>query len=251
MEFLTNFVSQVTAHLGAVDYAAISSAIVTIVAVLEKLFDVDFVGRKIFRMIWSGVSFFMRRLFGPEFEKLKTFIHLGEKINELVAKSDARDATLQTIKNEVTMNGGSSMKDAVMRLLRHDDEKYALIDEIRGSVQVVNLRLDIVDEDDQRMQFRLSPSGECLMIDPAFLRFFGYVKEDLLGAYWERCVASRSLEVVRTKWQQALEKHLKYHNEQYLVDSDGREHLCRVRGYPMTEDGTFTGFFGTVEVIGE
>jgi PAS domain S-box-containing protein len=114
----------------------------------------------------------------------------------------------------------------------------------------LSIRMDIADEADNRMSFKLDADKACVYISENFLRFFGYTPNDILGSDWEFCIDEKHRRIVRTKWKEAFKFHKPYRNDQIIVDSDAKRHLCLVRRIPReNKDDELTGFFGTVEVL--
>lgn len=265
-EFLSSSWVTITTIAAAVVVAA--SGLVVLTSLLEKAFNVEFIGLRTMRLAWRIVKFFGRWAcmpVRPYMDEVRDFamrgVHIEEKLTALVEKSNERDiernvrfdsleTSLFNIEKEVTLNGGGSIKDAVTRLVRHDGGTWDIMVELRESARLTNLRLDILDESDKRLHFRMSAGLECTSISSTFLRFFGYTEQDMIGTDWEFCIADRSRAEVNMKWQRSVQKRVQYRNEQFIVDSDGKEYRCLVRGYPVNDvDGQFSGFYGTVEVI--
>ena len=265
METLTAFF----AYLQAAEILSILGGVIVVLTVLEKGFNFEFIGRRIFRLLWRVVKFFGNwalHPFKPYIKEFRDFTLRGEqieqKLNDIAEKAEERDQrrseeysklhhSVAHIEKEVTLNGGGSIKDAVTRLVRHDAGTWEILVELRDTSRITNLRLDLTDEADKRMSFRISPLLECTKISDTFLRFFGYTENDVLGTDWEFCISDRCRDEVAARWRRAAERRTPYRNEhQILVDSDGKEYKCLVRGFPTNNvDGEFDGFYGTVEVI--
>lgn len=253
--------------LGDLGIPAALTLILLVSTFLEKMFNVKLIGRIFFSFIGKIILFFFKWFmtpFKPYIESLQNFVNHSERLEnrflELTAKDSEREEkrdkqfttifeALGAIRNEVTLNGGKSLKDSVIRLEKHNNHKWEVIQEVREFMRIANLRLDIADEADKRMTFRLNPQGTCYMVSDMFLRFFGYTAHDIIGTDWEFCIAERSLGEVRSKWIKAFEKRQPYRCDQFIIDSDGVEHYCRVHGYPMVVDNELRWFFGTVEVL--
>lgn len=275
----SNYLSQlwawITSYVGdAGGVLAIIAAAIIFLTFLEKGFGVELLGRRVFRaagriikFFWNWVIFPIRPTIVSVKAVLKHGTRLDKSFNKLIKVGEERDArqqvrfdTLQgcvnsatakieNIEKEFRCNGGESLKDKVVRLVRHNEEQWHILDEVLEFVGVTSLRLDIADEARKCMTFRLGPCGECTAISPMFLRFFGYTDKDILGSDWEFCIAKQSIADVQDRWRKAYTKKTHYRNDQFIVDSDGKEHYCRVQGYPMCKDNDLQGFYGTVEVL--
>lgn len=271
---MTEYLSQLWAWLSAYNILEIAGAFIVVTTLLEKGFNVEFVGRRLFRLIGRIFGFFFGWFltpFKPAIASVKEFIHHSERLEkrflEITENDQLREQkrdeqfteqnkilvhvekSITTIKNEVTLNGGKSMKDAVIRLVKHDAEKWEMMQEIREHMRLTSLRLDIADEADKRMTFRLDGKGDCVQISAMFLRFFGYTEKDMLGSDWEFCIAKQSMDEVQKKWKRSIARREHYRNDQFIIDSDGKEHYCRVEGHPMVVDDELLYFHGTVIVL--
>lgn len=262
-----DLISSLWVWLGDLGIPAALTLILLVSTFLEKIFNVKLIGRWFFSLIGKIILFFFNWFmtpFKPYVKSLQDFVNHSERLEdrfkEISAKDEEREAkrdnqfttifnTLGDIKNEVTLNGGKSLKDSVIRLEKHNDQKWEVLHEVREFMRIANLRLDIADEADKRMTFRLNTSGTCFMVSDMFLRFFGYTLHDMVGSDWEFCIAERSLVEVRDKWKKAFARKQPYRCDQFIIDSDGVEHYCRVKGYPMVVDGELLWFFGTVEIL--
>ena len=269
-----NSFAQLWDWLSAYDILGILAALTVISAFFEHVFHVRFVGRAVFGLIGRVLYFFLdwaATPFKPTYRLIHQYVHhaahLEDRLDKMVqetvlreerqsARFDNQDKILadltrgmDIVKSEVTLNGGGSIKDAVNRLVIQDERRFKMLTVIQDNVRLNTLRLDISDEADKRMTFRLSPKGDLVEVSPVFLRFFGYAESDLLGSDWDFCIGRRSLLDVRDKWARAIDKKQHYRNDQFIVDSDGGEHYCRVEGYPMIEDGELQYFHGTVVAL--
>ncbi len=271
---MSEIISQLWAWLHAWNILEIAAASIVVMTLLEKAFDVEFLGRRIFRLIGRLLRFFCNWIIWPVKPKIaavKAVLEHGDRLDkslkqiietdkereerrtgqfeELRKEITGLKESAKNVESELTLNGGKSMKDQVMRLVKHDEEKWHILEEVLEFVGLTSLRLDIADEARKCMTFRLSATGEYISISAMFLRFFGYTEKDVIGSDWEFCIAKQSIVDVQEHWRKAITKRQHYRRDQFIVDSDGKEHYCRVQGYPMTKNGEFQGFYGTFEVL--
>lgn len=249
-------------------WAAILSLCAVLTAILgvaEKITQRNFIGRRIFHLIWTIIRFFGKWFFmpfAPQLIKLKEAAFVGyntsHKVDILLQKGDERDVhiaefkdTLVNITKEFRTNGGTSIKDDVNTLLESDKEKLHILHGLRNSVELNTMRINIIDDDTGRMSYRMNENLEITEISSTFLRSFGWTEDDIIGGDWDLYIAERSKTTVQSKWQKALKKKTEYSNHQYLLDSDGKEIFCKVHGYPRFLDGKFTDYYGTIEIIKE
>jgi PAS domain-containing protein len=65
--------------------------------------------------------------------------------------------------------------------------------------------MEITDESDNRLSFKLGTDKTCTYISENFLRFFGYTERDILGSDWEFCLPPKYRPGVRSVWKRAHE----------------------------------------------
>ncbi len=227
----------------------IVTALLFIAGAIEKLFDKKYVGTWFCAKLWQLIRFFWKWFmtpFRPVVERLKRNEQLEEIKN-----------SLDIIQKEVTPNGGGSIKDIVGQLKEQNEElkqqgneRWHVMMGVYDFTKELSVRMDIADESANRMSFKLDKDKSCIYVSENFLRFFGYTPNDVLGSTWEFCLSPKEVRSVRAKWKTAFETRKQFHNEQFIIDSDAKKHLCLVRGIPLeNKDKIFIGFFGTVEVL--
>lgn len=258
--------SQFWSDLSNWDLVGIIGGVLLFSTVFEKLFNIEFIGRRICRGVWKITRVVCKRLVTQdEIDSAKEYLFGSHRIEAKLEKMSVEAAdhdsrrtdeyadiinSLSAVEKEITLNGGGSIKDAVVRLLRHNEEKWSLISVMHSIQTRMLIRLDILDAVDGRMTFELSSDLAVTKISPSFLRKFGWTERDIIGTDWEFCIGKRSLDDVKFRWERSVRKHTTYQNEQWILDSDQVEHFCSVRGYPMEDEtGALLGFFGTVEMI--
>lgn len=240
--------------------------IVLLASFLEKVFDFEFFGRRLFRLLWRMVKFFLDWFlmpFKPRIDACKALLFAGKELEkrflEFLESEKQKNEQLREIgdvvgqiKKEVTFNGGGSIKDAVFKLTGSDERKWKILNELRDCANLNSLRLDIADESDKRMSFKMDDGKRCTFISESFLRFFGFTERDMMGLDWDFCISPKCVRQVHKAWRTAYERRAPYRFDQIIVDSDGEEHRCLVRGFPLlSASGELTGYYGTVEILDE
>jgi PAS domain S-box-containing protein len=157
--------------------------------------------------------------------------------------------TVEKIKHEVEFNDGSSLKDAVHRQIDATTQNHLLLELLQSQIALVNIRIEILDASNPQMLFRLSADLECIFINEAFLKFFGWLESDIKGFGWDVAICENDKDISIKKWKRARELKARYHNEQSLCDREGTEYRCLVRGYPIIENHVLKGFFGIVDLL--
>jgi PAS domain S-box-containing protein len=182
---------------------------------------------------------------------------IEKRIEQALKQDDEQNALLEKIGNsvvnierELRFNGGSTIRDTVEKLKKRDEEKWMILMGLHDFAKELSLRMDITDESDNRMSFKLGTNKACIYVSENFLRFFRYSPNDILGSDWEFCIHPKYRPGARSGWKRAFENKTVYRNEQIIVASDGTEHLCLVKAFPLaSKDGEFRGFYGIVEVL--
>ncbi len=96
-------------NLTFIDWIAYISAILIFISFLEKVFDVDFVGRRVFRLLWKVIKFLGGWLFMPAIPKLA-------KISESL-----------TILRALADKGGELQSQLVEILHLHQNKEVAIV----------------------------------------------------------------------------------------------------------------------------
>jgi PAS domain S-box-containing protein len=201
------------------DVLAAVGIMLVFATLLKEVFGVSVIGKKIYKgapMLWKWI--------------IRNATYRKEMLNRM----DMMLTDIRAVKEQVEYNGGASMKDAVKR--------------IEGLVKFHELRMDILDESNDRMNFRMDDHGACTFINDAFLKFFGYSEKDVLGFSWESIIADEDIEEVREKWDRAIEKANRFYGEYGICDIHGHCHQCVVRAYPICEGPLLKGFYGTIDI---
>ncbi len=240
------------------------TTIATVSSFFEKVAKIQFFSWVSWGGIWKTTKFLWNWAIFPLKPKLesihRTLTKPGEieKQLEQVLKKDEDQNTLlekignsvENIERELRFNGGSTIRDAVEKLKKRDEEKWTVLMGLYDFSKELSLRMDITDESDNRMSFKLGKEKKCTYISENFLRFFGYTDRDILGSDWEFCISPKYRTGVRSGWKKAYEFKSVYRNEQIIIASDASQHLCLVKAFPLnSKDGDFNGFYGVVEIL--
>jgi PAS domain S-box-containing protein len=208
------------------DVLAAIGIFLVIATFLKEFFGVSVIGKKIYKgapLLWKWI--------------MRNATFTKEVLNRL----EEMNTDIKQVKVQVEYNGGASIKDAVRRIEQRQERLYSMI-------ELNNIRLDIHDESNDRMSFRMDSGGAIVFINDAFLKFFGYSEKDVMGFAWESIVNGEDLRHVQEKWERTIEKQSRFYDEHGLCDVDGKCHDCIVRAYPICEGSVLKGFYGTVDI---
>lgn len=203
-------------HLTLSDWGVFITAFVAVLTAVEKMFKVKFIGTLITN-------------------EIITFLRAGKDVKLLTSKIDY-------IKKELTFNGGSTLKNTVVEMKAENKVRIAMLAEIL-------LRMNVADEWDNRMIFKLDEKAECVFINRAFLNHFGWLEKDIVGKNWENVIEPEELQLVTLKWERAIDTKSNYKNEQHILTYDNNSHFCLVQASPILIDGELKGFYGIIEMI--
>ena len=258
------------------DITYVISTLILVAALFEKVFNIEFIGRRVFRLLWSLVKFFAKWILAPiipGYKKVKPTLDLlstfaknapqvekqlselltvkeerTQQINQILDSNKNQDETLskmesflETISKELNFNGGGSVKDTVGSIQKS-------LTELNKANELVRIHLDIEDKLSDRMVFKVNEYGACTFISNSFLNLFGWTEQDMLGDNWLFCIDSKDAETVERKWTHAIKNKTRYYNKQRIKDSHGEAHICIVIAYPVIMENQLTGFRGIVRL---
>jgi len=245
------------------DKAAISTFVLLVLSwFVEIYFDKKFVGRYVFGAGWKALKFFGNWFcmpFRPQITQFTEIFIFARELKPIVTghfeeqkkQTEEFMNNLEFVRKELTVNSGESVKDRIVSLNENLTQTGLILSSLVSSSAIINLRLDIADEADNRMSFLLDENLSCTKISDNFLRRFGYAPRDVIGLDWDFCYPKRNLRQIRAAWREARTKKSQFRETHIIVDSDGREHRCLVRGFPLVESGELNGFYGTIEILEE
>jgi PAS domain S-box-containing protein len=94
---------------------------------------------------------------------------------------------------------------------------------------------------------RADATGRCTFVNEQWCHMTGYASDEMLGYDWSRCVHPDDLVATMSRWEASVREQQPYSNQLRLVRKDGGIRFVTARALPLHgEDGTVTGFIGTV-----
>lgn len=156
---------------------------------------------------------------------------------------------VEEIGKQVEYNGGSSMKDSLRRVEEQIQSVSVQLREVKGQVELNAQMNDFRDMISDKITFKVAPDGSCYRISEAFLRFFGWKDQDVLGYNFENIVHDDDVGEMRMKWQRAIDTQSQFQDEQRIRDVHGKYHRCIVKASPMSKAGVLVKFYGNIEII--
>lgn len=194
----------------------VAAGILALAGVLKEVFGYDTFGKRLFTSI-AGL--------------------LRNMISSQEFRKEVREG-MKAIRAQVETNGGTSLKDSVIRI------------EKRLSLYIA--KQEIYEDASERMLFESDNTGAVIFINDAFLKHFGYTDSDILGFGYEGVVHPGDRKEMREGWEYAIERGSKFTDEQRILNTrTGKYERCCVRAYPISEDGKLSQFAGTIDIINE
>jgi len=155
------------------------------------------------------------------------------------AKKDKRDEVHSMIGNihkELTFNGGSSIKDAVVRIetrLGNIEENHKL------SLNIQKIPFWYSNED-----------GECVYASPELVRVVGHSESDILGNGWAGWIIPEHRERIYDAWEFSVVNSSVFDEYYTFKRADGKRQNVYGLAFHKIVDGIHSGTMGKLEAIG-
>lgn len=140
-------------------------------------------------------------------------------------------AKITRIYQEVTPNGGTSLKDSVHRI-----ETRQLIQEQRQHAYVSHLDVPIFETD---------AVGNCTWINKAYLEFVGASPEEILGTGWLNFIEYEDQAKVAEHWAIAVRDHRAFRLEYEMLTPTGKVKVVSDTTVVRDNAGQLLGYIGT------
>ena len=172
--------------------------------------------------IISGIIVFHKKCAMPLIRNFRIYDETIIKINKIY--------------NELTPNGGTSIKDKINNI----DKKVDIIKQVQH----------VMVADHRNMLFRTDPKGDCVWVNRTYTKTVGKTLFEVLGHGWQNVIAKEYREKVSREWYLAVEEKREFLMETKFINSAGLEIPTRVRSYKMVNSkGEVIGFWGNCEIL--
>jgi PAS domain S-box-containing protein len=177
---------------------------------------------------------FLKPLYGL---LLQPFLTRRKKISEVLDKVEIINLRTETIEHELKTNGGSSVKDAVLRIEKHQDYFSA---KFRHGDHIAKEAL-----------FEFDENGNCTFVNRAMCLLLNVESTELLNRAWINRIEHSMRERVKLEWKDAIENKISLDSRINFIDgSDGEVFQVRLHAQPnIDRNGNLKGFFGHVEIV--
>lgn len=149
------------------------------------------------------------------------------------------------IVSEVRTNGGTSIKDALVR----NEQALARIEAMSHSnVEIQKARMD----NDPQLIFITDSEGNCLWVNRSYSRLSGRGIDELKGSGWINVITPDEREEVKELWYEAAESNREFEMRVTYQDTLGKKFQVDIRSYKMTSpNGETTGYMGAGALVGD
>jgi PAS domain-containing protein len=144
-------------------------------------------------------------------------------------------ARIDRIYQEVTPNGGSSLKDSVNRI-----ETRQLIQEQRQHAYASQLTTPIFETD---------ATGACTWVNKAYLDFVDANPEDVLGHGWINFIAYEDQHRVADSWASAIRDERAFRLEYMMVPPEGPTRVLGETTVIRDNNGAVLGYIGSFTAV--
>jgi len=170
-----------------------------------------------------GVGIFIfKKGIKPLLETIKTYNELCRKVN--------------TIFEEMTPNGGLSVKDKVDRM----DKGLSLVQQIQEAMAA----------DTKAALFRTDSSGDCVWVNRTYTKTVGRNISEVLGHGWINGIAQDERDSVVTEWYKSVDENREFSMEFNFETPEGKQTKSKCRSYKMVDcRGEVIGYFGHCDIL--
>jgi len=170
----------------------------------------------------SGLVVIYKKVLKPMFNTVKSFWQTIDKID--------------TIFEEITPNGGRSVKDRVNKTYHE--------------LTFVSERLRAFLADTKDAHFETDAEGNCTRVNRTYTRLVERETSEIIGNGWHNCVLQEDRESVVRAWDDAVDDARELTINFRFETPSGKIIPVRGTSYKMTNDqGEVIGFLGKIQVL--
>jgi PAS domain S-box-containing protein len=137
--------------------------------------------------------------------------------------------------NELTPNGGQSIKDE--------------ISEIHTEINTVRERQRALSADGLEALFETDINGNCVWVNRTYTRVVGRDISEVLGHGWQNTIALEDRERVVTEWYKSVKEDREFHCLYRFIKPDGTLASCSCVSYKLTNKGKTLGYMGRITIL--
>jgi PAS domain S-box-containing protein len=169
----------------------------------------------------------------PKFEKLSRFL-------DVLQSFDTVQDDIKLIKEELSNNGGGSLKDAMVRTERKIEEVAKDLYLVRGVQRAMMNRTKIGF-------FETDQSGRLVWVSKYYLELTGKQLGDVLVNGWGSCIAPEDRQEVLNEWNDCVKNDRDFDMEYHIINGVGK--VVPIKGHAKrvkTSDGQTMAFSGSI-----
>ena len=143
---------------------------------------------------------------------------------------------IDRIFEELTPNGGSSVKDKIDRM----DSGLALVQQVQQAMAA----------DTKAALFRTDSEGNCVWVNRTYTRTVGMNMSEILGHGWQNGISQDDRDDVVTEWYKSVEENREFSMNFNFETPDGIKTLCKCRSYKLVDSrGELIGYWGHCQIL--
>lgn len=142
------------------------------------------------------------------------------------------------IRQELTSNGGKSLKDCVKKV--HEEVK-----ENTELTKTIMCRQRWIMDSRSEPVFEADENGSFTWVNEAFIRFTKRAGLDLLGNKWKNIVAESYRDSVFQHWDSAIQEKRNFEETICIIDKKGKKFLVSCIA-AIQQDGKYIGSFSDI-----
>lgn len=166
------------------------------------------------------------------------FVHgraarIEENMSDLTAAvKDVREM----VKRELTANGGSSMKDALIQT--------------RDMAAIASARANALSNHSKFCMYECDPHGRCTFANAALCELFGLDSGAMLDHGWLSAIVDEERAAAADAWTKAVKENTPYSWTYHIRNQRTKEViLCSTSAQPVNAGGKIIAFTGSVKAV--
>lgn len=155
---------------------------------------------------------------------------LEERLGRSITIGEQNAAKLRFIEGELRTNGGSSVKDLLLKIAARQD----VSDQIRRT---------LADEREMCL-FETDENGLCVWVNSTYARLIGMPASSFIGNGWVNAIHPDDQEDAANEWAFAVEQKREWRGEYRYLTASGVALIMRGSAVPLRSGEKVVGYFG-------
>jgi len=172
--------------------------------------------------IISGLIMIYKKVIKPMIKAVASYYKTIEKIDKIF--------------EEITPNGGTSIKDKV--------------DDIYHNLALVQQVQEAMAADTKQAHFRTDSDGNCVWVNRTYTRTVGRDVSEILGHGWQNAISQDDREEVVAEWYKSVKENREFSMEFNFETPTGKLVKSKVRSYKLVNPrGEILGYYGNCSIL--